>query len=287
MTLPLNRRGALERSAAKRTLIGPLWAGMLIACLAGPLAAWAQDQPLPPADKILDKYVEVTGGKAAYEKVTNCVTKGSIEVVGPGIKFDVTIYAAAPNKMYSVLESKELGKVEKGTDGNVAWEMSLMAGPQVKTGEERAFILRSTTLDGVVSWRKLFKKVECVAVEDVDDKPCYKIVLTPAEGEPETRWYDKESNLLLKTTVTLKSPAGAVPIDAYPSDYKKVDGILRAHKGKQVVAGVQQTLFVAEKIEHNAQIPKDRFDLPADIRALVEKQTSKPAAPGGKEDKKP
>jgi hypothetical protein len=287
MMLPPNRIAALGCSAGQRTSASLLRAGILIACLAGPLAVWAQDQPLPPAEKILDKYVEVTGGKATYEKITNRVTKGMIEMVGSGIKFDVTIYAAAPNKMYSLLESKELGKIEKGIDGDVVWEMSLMAGPQVKTGDERALVLRSTALDGVANWRKLFKKVECPGVETVDDKPCYKIVLTPAEGEPEVRWYDKESNLLAKTAVTLKLPAGTVPIESYPSDYKPVNGILLAHKVKQVVAGVQQTLIVAEKIEHNVQMPKDRFDLPAEVRALVEKQKSKPAEPGGKEEKQP
>ena len=29
-----------------------------------------------------------------------------------------------------------LGKVEEGTDGNVAWEMNAMQGARIKTGEE-------------------------------------------------------------------------------------------------------------------------------------------------------
>ncbi|MBU0609760.1 MAG: hypothetical protein KKI08_17870 [Armatimonadetes bacterium] len=73
----------------------------------------ADDEPLPKADTILDKYVEVTGGKAAYAKITNRVAKGTLEIMGAGLKFDITVHVAAPNKSYSLMESKELGKIEK------------------------------------------------------------------------------------------------------------------------------------------------------------------------------
>ena len=138
-------------------------------------------------------------------------------------------------------------------------------------------MLRSAYLDGSVQWRKLFKKAECVAVETIDGKSCYKVVLTPDEGTPETRFYDQESHLLAKTVLTLKTPMGAIPIEVYLSDYKAVDGILLPHKAKQVLMGMQEIFFVSESITHNVDLPKDRFDLPAEIQGIVKERKEKAA----------
>lgn len=243
--------------------------------LIGPSVLRAQEENLPKAEVILDKYVEVTGGKAAYDKLNNRVTKGTLEMVAQGLKFSLTVYGSRPNKFYSLMESEAFGKIEKGADGQVVWETSLMVGPQIKEGEERALMLRGAVFDATEHWRKVYKKAECASIETVDGKPCYKIVLTPKEGQTlETRYYDKESGLLGKSEMNLELPMGTIPMEVYRSDYRKVDGVLISHKIKQVIAGVQETLFVTESVEHNVKLPKDRFALPAEIQALVDKQKS-------------
>jgi hypothetical protein len=55
------------------------------------LARAADD--LPKADTILDKYVEVTGGKAAYEKHHSEISKGSFSMAAMGLKGDVTAWS--------------------------------------------------------------------------------------------------------------------------------------------------------------------------------------------------
>jgi hypothetical protein len=248
--------------------------------LVAPQLVPAQEQKpkLPKGEAILDKYVQVTGGQAAYDKLKNRVTKGTIEVVGQNIKFSMTIYAARPNKLYAVLESEALGKTEKGSDGEVAWEMSLMMGPQIKEGEERNLMLREATFDSTENWRKLYAKAECVGSEAVDGKPCYKVVLTPHEGKTtETRFYDQDTNLLAKLAMNIELPMGTIPVEVYQSDYKKVDGVSMAHKARQVIGGVQQMAITIESIEHNADIPKERFKLPEEVQAVLEMQRKEKA----------
>src|SRR5262249_52461123 len=74
----------------------------LLAFLSG-LVLHAAD-PLPTGEAILDKYLEVTGGKAAYEKKQTEIQSAVMEFVGKGVKANMTIYHAAPNKSYSVAE---------------------------------------------------------------------------------------------------------------------------------------------------------------------------------------
>jgi hypothetical protein len=198
------------------------------------------------------------------------------------MKFNMTIYSARPNKLYILTESEALGKMEKGVDGKVAWEVNMMTGPQVKEAEERDLMLRMATLNAAVHWRKLYKKVECAGIETVNEKPCYKIVLTPETGDPETQYYDKESNLLVKTEMNLKLPMGTIPLESYSSDYKQIDGILFPHKAKALLMGTERIMTI-ESIEHNVKLPPDRFKLPAEIQELVDQQKksekTQPATP--------
>ncbi|MDQ6698752.1 MAG: hypothetical protein M3Z36_01045, partial [Acidobacteriota bacterium] len=114
---------------------------------------YAQDA-LPKGEAVLDKYVEATGGKAAYAKVHNSITKGRMEIVGQGVKGDLTVYSAEPSKMYSVFEIDGVGKIEEGTDGTVAWSLSALQGARVKEGEEKAVALRSANFNNHVHWKE-------------------------------------------------------------------------------------------------------------------------------------
>jgi hypothetical protein len=255
--------------------------------LTAPNEARAGVDALPDAATILDKYVEVTGGEAAYERIHNRVTKGHHEFVGMGLKGTQTYYQAQPNKVYSELEAEALGKVESGTDGKVAWYVSPSTGPLVETGDARTVGLSEAAFDREVYWRKYYKKAECVGEEVVEGKGCYKIVLTPEVGEPETRYYDKESNLLVRTDkMRLSSHMPSMAFEIMVDDYRRVDGLLLAHKRKQVMQGCGgpvEIVFVTDSIEHNVDLPSNRFDLPEKIQELASSAGSSAGGccPGG------
>ena len=63
---------------------------------------------------------------------------------------------------------------------------------------------------------------------------------------------------------------GSIPMASFISDYKPVDGVLYAHSVRVVVMG-QERVLKTESIRHNVDLPADRFDLPAEIRALTDK----------------
>lgn len=226
----------------------------------------AQDT-LPKGEAILDKYVEATGGKAAYAKVHNSIAKGRMEILGQGVKGDLTVYSAEPTKMYSVFEIAGVGKIEEGTDGKAAWSLSALQGARIKEGEEKALALRSANFNSHVNWKQSYKSVETTGKETMGGKPCYKVLLTPLEGKPETQYYEQDSGLLVRQTGSVKTPMGEIPVDAAVGDYRAESGILMPHLLKQSVAG-QQLAFTFASIQFNVEIPHDRFDLPPEIKAL-------------------
>jgi len=236
-------------------------------CYAGPARA---EDALPKAEEILDKFVEATGGKAAYEKIHNEKATGTFEFVGKGVKGSMTTYQAEPNKMYAQIELENIGALEAGTDGETAWTLSAVQGPQIQKGEERAQSLREATLRRFLEWRKLYKSAETAGVENVNGQECYKVVLTPNEGKPETWYYDKKSSLLVKISMTGVTQMGEIPTEINFSDYKEQDGRLSARKEHHAALG-QEFEITINQIEYNVDIPKDRFDLPAEIKALAAK----------------
>jgi|GEM_PF-509548 len=226
----------------------------------------AHEDRVPKAERILDAYVEVTGGKAAYACLQNRIEEVTIEAIDSGVTFSMTAFYARPHKAYFLIEGAPIGKIERGIDGDVAWESSSAAGPVIVEGEERADIVRSAAFDRIARWRELFEKADYVGVESVDGTACHKIVLTPEIGEPEMHYYDRASMLIRKAEATEE---GEVVDEIFFSDYREVDGVLFPHKYRRIASG-EEWIFTFDSIRHNVDIPAHRFDLPDDAGALLD-----------------
>jgi hypothetical protein len=236
--------------------------------------AWAADEALPKAESILDRFVEVTGGKAAYEKRKTEIVTGTFAMPAQGLKGTFTRYAAEPDKSYLAMEFEGIGKMEQGTSGGVAWDKNPMTGPRVKSGEEKTQGMREAAFNEPIHWRKLYSKAETTGVETIDGDECYKVVMTPLEGKPETRYFSKKSGLVAKTAMTAVSPMGEVEVEALPSAYKDFGGIKMPTKTVMKQAG-QEFVLTFESVKANEELPADRFEPPAEIKALLAKPAEK------------
>src|SRR5260370_7677038 len=252
---------------------------LALSILLSSMPLFAADESLPKADTVLDRYVEVIGGKAVLEKHRNEVMHGTIEVVGRGLKGTMTVYQAAPDKELAIIDFEGIGKIESGSNGEVAWESSGMQGPRVKDGTEKADAFSDGTFNSPLYWCKLYSKVETKGVEKVEGHDWYKVVMTPKEGKPTTHYYDKTSGFMIKTQATRITPNGEISAEAFADDYRKEGDMIVPHKLTNKVAG-NELQIVVSSLEFNAHPPKNRFDLPHDIQALL-KKAKKPEAKSG------
>lgn len=251
------------------------WAALAVTfAIAGGIALRAQTpaSDLPKAETILDRYIEVTGGKALYEKRKTEVATGTFEMAAMGVKGTVTHYAADPDKSYTVIDLEGVGKIEQGSWDGIAWEKNVMTGSRLKDGAEKAETLRDDAFNGELNWRKQYRKVETTGTATVEGEECYKVVLTPAEGNPRTAYYSKKTGLALKIETVAVSPQGDIPVEVISSGYKTFDGILQPTKTIER-AGGQEFSITIDSVKVNQSIPPEKFEIPADIKALM-----KPAA---------
>lgn len=253
----LSQRGAMMLATALALAVAP--------------AAQAEDR-LPSGAKILDDYVRNTGGKAAYKRLKNSLMKATFSMPAMGMTMSLTKYAAEPNNSYTRLESDMMGVVEEGTNGDVVWSKHPMMGNNIKSGSDRDQSLRQAFFHEMLKWREIYKEAKCVEIAEFEGESCYKVVITPKIGEDFTEYFETDTGLQRGTELTIENPmAGKMSMTVILEDYKEVSGILYPHTITQRLPQMEMILTV-ESIEHNVDIPKDRFALPADILELLKQQ---------------
>lgn len=262
----MTRRYSLARFALAPAA-SALALGVFGLALAAPLTA----ADLPTPDSILDRFVEVTGGKAAYQERKTEIVTGTVEFKAMGLKGSMVTYFEDPGKYYMAMDLAGVGKIETGLLDGVAWENSVLQGPRIKTGEERAQALREAAMNGAYQWRDLFSKAETAGEEVVEGAPCYKVVLTPATGSPVTMFFEKESGLLRKTSVVAASQLGDIAADSISTAYKSFDGILEPAQVTEKVAGQEFTISI-DTVKTNQPIAAEKFALPEEVKALLARQ---------------
>jgi hypothetical protein len=232
----------------------------------GPLLA---EETAPTGEQILDRYIEATGGRAAYDKLDNRHSVMTLDIAGLGLSLDIDVYQAKPNLFYSHVSSPATGDIERGTDGTIFWEKSTMTGGRILEGAELADAVREANFDKFVYWKKLYESAEYIGSDTVDGVLCQKVVLTPKEGFPLTLSFDAGTGLLIQVETTIQHQMGEIPMVAKSSDYREVDGIKVPYVNEVIVVG-QSRVITQKLMEHNVEIPDSVFQVPEDIQAMVD-----------------
>jgi hypothetical protein len=189
-----------------------------------------------------------------------------------GLSAPLQVWQARPSLMLSEISSPAIGSIASGTDGETCWENSSMQGPRVLEGPERARALREADMDGLAAWERWYAKAESAGADTAGGRDAWKLLMTPKEGNVETWWFDAESGLPLKQSMTMTTPMGDMPVTIWFEDYREVDGVKMPFRSRQsLMNGLQVMLMSLETVTQNADLPADRFALPADIAALKAK----------------
>jgi hypothetical protein len=221
---------------------------------------------MPSGASLLDRYIEKSGGAAAYAKAKTTMMTGTVTVAGANISGNVSIYQEGL-KFYQLVEIAGIGKIEGGFDGETAWENSALQGPRILEGDEKIEAKRAATLAVVSNWRQVFKEARTVGSEDVDGKTAWKVEMTAREGKPETFFFDKDSGLLVKTSSVRTTPLGDIPAETDMTDFRPVEGIITPFTMTE--KAMNQTMVLKfSAIAYNSDMPKDRFAVPPEIKAL-------------------
>ena len=223
------------------------------------------------AEQVMEKSIEAVGGKKAFSKIKNRYSEGSVELKGMGIKMEIKVYQASPNRFYSVMESSAVGKIETGSNGEIGWNLSAMQGPQLKEGEEMAMDRFTNRLDSWSSWRELFTRVSYLGEVTVNGEASHKLKLFPKEMQPIIAYFSKKTYLNNKMEMVVKTAMGQLSFVMDQIEYREIDGI-RYPVSMVMSAMGQKMTYTMTTVKHNIEMPKGIFDIPEEIKKLLAKK---------------
>lgn len=212
------------------------------------------------AEQILEKNIEATGGKAAYEAQKSQIVSGDITVLGAGLKGTMTTFSKG-NKILVVTQIAGIGTQKQAFDGKVAWSQDQINGLRKLAGPEKDAMERSAT-SSTINWKSFYKSVTLDGKEKVGDRDTYVVTMVPKTGEPIKSYYDAETFMVLRTKTTVKSQQGTSETDMAFSDYKDEGGVKIAHK-MTLSMGPAQIEIVITKVQNNVKIDDAKFSYPA------------------------
>jgi zinc protease len=219
-------------------------------------------EALPTADQIIDKFVEAVGGKAAMEKVTSRVAKGTFDVPAFGASGTWEAYAKAPNKSASVTDVPNFGVIRRGFDGTVAWEDNPQSGMNELSGAGLVRAKLDSDFYRDIRLKELYPKMVVKKTEKVGEKDCYVIEATPVGASAETWYFDKADGLLIRADSEREGPNGVAMAQMYFEDYKDVDGIKIPYTIRQVTPDFSLSLKFTE-VKQNVEIEDAKFAKPS------------------------
>jgi hypothetical protein len=197
---------------------------VVLAGIVGPGMAAAQAVP-PSVDQILDKFVQAIGGKAAYERVTSRVSKGTFELSAQGMTGALEIYSKAPNKSLFSVDFPGFGLVQQAFDGTIGWADNPQTGLREITDQELSVTKRGAVFHQALKLRELYPKMTLKGQEKVGERQTYVIEADAGDGALRRMYFDAETGLMLRTTVERDMVEGRGAFDLLLEDYKEVDGV--------------------------------------------------------------
>ena len=233
------------------------------------VGAEAPAEALPKAEEILAKSIEASGGEALLRGITSFRMKGTMSIPAQKISGEMEVVGASGNRLVVNVVIPGIGTERSGSDGTTVWSMSAMTGSRILTDEERERTLRDADLLKELNWKQYYKSATTTGAEEVDGKSAYIVTMVDNTDVAETRFYDKESGLLVRQTGVVKSQMGEMKTDMHFRNFKEIGGILMAETIEVEMMGMKQ-IMTTTGIEVNPEVSDETFALPAEIKALTE-----------------
>jgi hypothetical protein len=204
-------------------------------------------------DEIVKKFTEAN----KYDKLASVSTiKITAKMSMMGMEIPMEMYMKNPDKIKSVtnIQGQEIISLFDGTKGYLVNPMSGSSTPVEMSAAEAKQIQSSNMFKNPIAQYFKEGKLTLEGEENVNSKPAYKIKATLDGGNTSTMFIDKSSYLMTKTTTTITQGGMPMTVDAFPTDYKEVNGVIFPMK---TTSSTQMGEFVMtfDKVEVN--IPMD------------------------------
>jgi hypothetical protein len=229
-----------------------------------PTSVAAPDPQLatPTAEAIIERYIESTGGRTAWEAVQSLRALGSIAFKGANISGRLAMFQTRNGFRMSV-DAGDSGSQVTIRRGEDAWSVRPDGTVQKVSGGALRKLLRDRTFNPLVEASSMFTSIVMGGIEDVNGSPAWKLTCVPsdASGAVEHRFFDVATSLQVKVIEQDGGDAAAIPTEMYMSDYRDVGGVQVAF-ATTIGVGRSSVTITIEAMQINVSIPSCLFEPP-------------------------
>lgn len=214
----------------------------------------------PPADQILDKYIQALGGAERLGNLTSFAAKGTFQGYQDE-KYPVDVFAKAPNQISTVVHTSA-GDSTTTYNGSAGW----IAGPAT----ERPVTLLELTggdllgakLDAAVWFPAQIKQAltqwRAASAATIDGREMQMIQGSGDGRYPVNLYFDSKTGLLARMVRYAESPVGLNPTQIDYADYRPVDGVQMPYRITATWLDGRSTTLLSE-IQPNVPVAAARF----------------------------
>jgi hypothetical protein len=256
----------------KRISVHCLWLILLLFSLGEyPILAQKSDslpKKLPPAEKIVDRYLKAIGGKKAAGAVKDASYEWLIQLN------DQPFGTARTQKKSPYSKRQELtfgnGQIISATNARSAWEIGLDNQMRTLTGLEAASAKLRATLDAsrLIDLKKLNVLARVTSRDDAGSEPTY-VVEFSTRGGARLRYY-----FSIKTGLLTKITGDVIKTRMSLEDYRVERGILEPHRLRMNLEGSGELTLLLQSVKYDTGLDDRLFDPPGatenlDVAALL------------------
>jgi hypothetical protein len=277
-SLPLGKSLPLRRTLPPKsvsTLASRRWQfakrfAIVAVCFAGsPLAMAQSDSALPSVDRVLERFWQGLGGRAALESVTSMTFTGALNVAGLQEPGKTTEYFKYPDHFAFVAELPGYGTIRTVYDGKTAWNANPQTGVSEISGPELSDIRRRADIHWNLKLKEFYPALKVTGSEKVNGKDAWTLEAI-VDSWTYRFYFDASSGLLVRFDTDTRTPESHTSV--LIGDYRDVGRVRFAFTASMTGSrgGWSRTL------------DKVAFNVPIDDAVFAKPAGAADSTPGGK-----
>jgi hypothetical protein len=235
---------------------------------------------LPPAATVLDRYLQVTGGRTVWRSTQ--LQREEIE--GRSLDGSRVVLRAAVTRTRNGNAITEMTVPEVASEGvfrGIAWSWTKLAGPRLRKGTERANAIRSTRLLEEADWRSLYPKSKVDGAEPINGKLSWRVSLLPSD-DGKMEWFDLDTGLLTKKSWWEVSTSGPVLVTATVESWQTRNGLSQPAVYRMTRADMEYRVTTLSAA-YSKTAQADAFRYPDEVAAYLAQDRAGQALPNAEE----
>jgi outer membrane lipoprotein-sorting protein len=179
-----------------------------------------------------------------------------------GMEMPMVMFMKHPNKIritYSI-SGQEMVSVFDGERGYMINPMMGSSEPLELKGEQLKQVQNNNILKNELLTHYKNGNISLEGQEDVNGKPANKLKVI-MDGTPVTMYLDKQTSLLVKTSVTVDQMGTSMAVDTYMTDYTENDGVIVPRKTTAIANGMEAAVILFEKVEVDIPMEDSLFQV--------------------------